>query len=76
MKSNYELVLEIIESYDDESILSDFKSEFKVSKNIRKKDYMLFCKKYIDDISEIEDIKLNWKEIVLNQLCIYLESKN
>ena len=27
MKSNYELVLEIIESYDDESILSDFKNE-------------------------------------------------
>jgi len=66
MKSNYELVLEIIESYDDEDILNDFKSRFKVEKNIRKKDYMLFCKEYIDDISEIEDIKLNWKEIVLN----------
>ena len=62
-KNNYDLVLEIIESYEKEEILNNFKSEFKVGKNIKKRDYMLFCKKYIDDMSEIDNIKLNWKYI-------------
>jgi len=62
-KSNYELVLEIIESYEKEEILNDFKSEFKVGKNIKKKDYMLFCSKYIDDCGESYYINLNWKYI-------------
>ncbi len=64
MKSNYELVLEIIKSYDDEDVLDDFKNEFKVGEDISKEDYMLFCKNYIDDMSEIDNIKLNWKWII------------
>lgn len=63
MKNNYELVLQIIESYENEEILNDFKSKFKVGKNIKKKDYMLFCIEYMDDISEMYYIKLNWKWI-------------
>jgi len=63
MKSNYELVLEIIESYEDESILSDFRKEFEEGKDISKSEYMRFCEKYIDDMSEIYYIKLNWEYI-------------
>jgi hypothetical protein len=63
MKNNYELVLQIIESYENEEILNDFKSKFKVGENIKKKDYMLFCSEYMDDISEMYYIKLNWKWI-------------
>jgi hypothetical protein len=63
MKNNYELVLQIIESYENEEILNDFKSKFKVGENIKKKDYMLFCIEYMDDISEMYYIKLNWKWI-------------
>jgi hypothetical protein len=62
-KSNYELVLEVIENYDDEEILKDFKSEFKKGENIKKKDYVDFCFRYIDDISERYYINLNWKYI-------------
>ena len=62
-KSNYNLVLEIIESYEMESVLNDFKSKFKKDKNISKKDYFNFCVKYIDDMSEMYYINLNWKYI-------------
>jgi hypothetical protein len=62
-KSNYDLVLEIIESYEMESVLNDFKSEFKEDDNISKKDYFEFCEKYIDDVSELYYINLNWKYI-------------
>lgn len=61
--SNYKLVLEIIESYEDESVLNDFKSKFKEGENISEKEYFEFCKKYIDDMSEMYYIKLNWKYI-------------
>ena len=62
-KSNYDLVLEIIENYDNEKILSDFKNEFKKDENIEKKDYIDFCYKYMDDMGEMYYIKLNWKYI-------------
>ena len=62
-KSNYDLVLEIIKSYEMESVLNDFKSEFKEDDNISKKDYFEFCEKYIDDVSELYYINLNWKYI-------------
>ena len=45
-------------------MLDDFKNEFKVGEDISKEDYMLFCKNYIDDMSEIDNIKLNWKWII------------
>ena len=62
-KSNYDLVLEIIENYDNEEILSDFKDRFIEGKNISKKGYEEFCYEYIDDMSEMYYIKLNWKYI-------------
>ena len=37
--NNYNLVLEIIESYEDQEILNDFKKEFKPGQNISKKEY-------------------------------------
>ena len=63
MKSNYDLMLEVIESYEDENILNDFLNIFKVGKNISKVDYFIFCENYIDDMSELYYIKLNWKYI-------------
>jgi len=61
--NNYNLVLEIIESYDNVNILNDFKDEFPVNKNIRKNEYLNFCMNYIDDGSEMYYINLNWKYI-------------
>jgi hypothetical protein len=62
-KSNYDLVLEVIENYDDEEILNDFKSKFNEGYNINKKEFVKFCEYYIDDMSEMGYIKLNWKYI-------------
>jgi|688.fasta_scaffold155143_4 hypothetical protein len=62
--NNYDLVLEIIESYEEEEILNEFKNRFKEGKNISKKDYMEFCGEFIDDISEWYYIKLNWEYII------------
>jgi len=61
--SNYDLVKEIIENYEDEDILNDFLNEFKVEKNISRVKYIDFCMRYIDDMSELYYIKLNWKYI-------------
>jgi len=61
--NNYELVLDVIKSYESERILNDFKSSFIEGENVKKKDYMMFCEKFIDDISEWYYIKLNWKYI-------------
>jgi hypothetical protein len=63
-KSNYDLVLEVIENYDEEDILNDFLNEFEKDKNISKSKFFEFCEKYIDDMSEIYFIKLNWKYII------------
>jgi hypothetical protein len=61
--SNYDLVKEIIESYEDEEILNDFLNEFKVGKNISKVKYINFCMRYIDDMSDMYYVRLNWKYI-------------
>tara|TARA_R110000868_G_scaffold143881_2_gene362611 strand:- start:1935 stop:2234 length:300 start_codon:yes stop_codon:yes gene_type:complete len=63
MINNYDVVLEVIESYEDEDILKDFKSEFKINKYISECDFYEFNMKYIDDMSEEYYIKLNWKYI-------------
>ena len=62
-KSNYDLVLEIIESYDNEDILNDFKDEFIEGENVSEGDYFDFCRGYIDDMSEMYYVELNWKYI-------------
>ena len=59
---SYAFVEEIIESYDDEDILNDFKSRFEEGKDISYKDYYNFCMEYIDDMSEVYYIKKNWRE--------------
>jgi len=61
--NNYNLVKEIIESYEDERILNDFLNEFEIGKNVSKNDYFIFCEKYIDDLGEFYYINLNWKYI-------------
>jgi len=63
MKSNYDLVLEVIENYDDEEILNDFKDRFIVGENISKEDYFKFCTEYNSDCSDDYYVKLNWKYI-------------
>jgi len=60
---NYDLVLYVIESFDDEDILSDFKNEFEEGKDIKKDDFISFCEKYSDDCGEWYYIKLNWEWI-------------
>jgi hypothetical protein len=60
VKNNYDLVLEIIKSYEDEDILNDFKNKFEVNNNISKDDYFDFCFDYVDDMSEGYYINLNW----------------
>ena len=63
VKSNYDLVLEVIKSYEDENVLNDFKKEFKKDENVSKEDYFEFCRKYINDGSEMYYVNLNWKYI-------------
>jgi len=62
-ESNYDLVLEVIKSYEMEDVLNDFKNKFEEGKNISRKDYFKFCERYIDDISEYYYIRANWKYI-------------
>jgi hypothetical protein len=61
--SNYDLVLEIVKSYEAEDILNDFNSEFEKGSNISKGKFVEFFNKYIDDMSETYYIGLNWKYV-------------
>jgi hypothetical protein len=63
MINNYDAVLEVIESYEDEDILKDFKSKFKINKYISECDFYEFNMEHISDMSEEYFIKLNWKYI-------------
>lgn len=63
-KGNYDLVLEIVESYEDEEILKSFLEEFEVGKDVSKNKYNEFFMKFIDDMSEVYFIKLNWEYII------------
>jgi len=64
--SNYYYVLEVIENYDDEEIIDDFKSKFKEGENISEDEFKMFCKNYIDDMSEMNEINKNWNYIKNN----------
>jgi hypothetical protein len=61
--ASYKDVLDIIEYYEDESMLDDFKSEFPEGEDISKDDYIDFTIDFIDDISEVTYIKANWINI-------------
>lgn len=62
-KSNYDLVLEIIKSYEDEKKLEEFLSKFEVGKNISYEEYCEFCISGISDCSDWYYISLNWEYI-------------
>lgn len=62
-KSNYDLVKKIVEAYEDGGVLNDFEQEFEVGSNISKSKFMRFFSKYIDDMSEVDYIKLNWEYV-------------
>lgn len=59
----YEDVLGVIESYEDEDILNDFKTEFPEGEPVNKRDYSDFSISLIDDMSEVDFIQANWISI-------------
>ena len=59
---NYDFVKEVIESYEMEDVLNDFKETFKEGEDISYKDYYDFCYKWIDDVSETYYINCNWND--------------
>ena len=74
MINNYNVVLEVIESYEDEDILKDFKSKFKINKYISECDFYEFNMEHISDMSEEYFIKLNWKYIESGDESVFNES--
>jgi hypothetical protein len=58
--ASYDDVLDVIESYEDEDILNDFKAEFPEGEPISRDDYSEFAMSLIDDMSEISFIQANW----------------
>jgi len=63
MKSNYDLVLEVIEMFEDENILNEFKNEFKIGHNFKKNEFVKFCEKVMKDNVNLYYIDLNWKYV-------------
>lgn len=61
--ASYEDVLGIIESYEDESVLDDFKLEFVEGEDISKDDYSDFAITLVDDMSEVGYVQANWISI-------------
>ena len=60
---SYEEVLDVIESYEDDEMLEDFKAEFPKGKDISREDYSDFAINYVDDMSEVPYIQANWISI-------------
>lgn len=63
-KGKYSLVLEIVESYEDEMILNSFLEEFEEGEDVSRDKYDKFCMRFIDDVSEEYYVRLNWKYII------------
>jgi len=59
-ESNYDLVLQVIEMYEDQDIMDDFINEFPQGDRISKGKFVEFFNRYIDDMSEVQFIKENW----------------
>jgi hypothetical protein len=59
-EASYNDVLDIMKSYEDESVLNDFKAEFSEGEPVNKKDYSDFAITLIDDMSEVSFIQANW----------------
>jgi len=63
MSHSYNDVLNVIEDYEDEDILNNFKAEFSEDEDISRDDYSNFAEEYMDDMSEVDYIKANWISI-------------
>ena len=64
-KGNYNSVLNVIESYEDNVMLIDFYDTFNDNEDISKEDFVDFCMDWIDCISEVKYINMNWR-LILN----------
>ena len=62
-EASYEDVLDIIESYEMDDVLEDFKAEFPEGEPVSKDDYSQFAMTLIDDMSEVDFIQANWISI-------------
>jgi hypothetical protein len=62
-EASYEDVLDIIESYEMDDVLEDFKAEFPEGEPVSKDDYSQFGISLIDDMSEVDFIQANWISI-------------
>mgnify|MGYP001344370713 CR=1 FL=1 len=56
--------MNVIESYEDEEVLNDFKERFEEGEDVSKEDYFDFCGGYVDDMSEGYYIRKNWEYIL------------
>jgi len=62
MKTNYNLVLELVMTYEGEAdILDKFNARFEKNKNIRRNDFYSFFESIIDDMSEMDFIHMGWR---------------
>jgi hypothetical protein len=62
-EASYKDVLDIMESYEMDDVLEDFKAEFPKGEPISKDDYSEFAMTLIDDMSEVAFIQANWISI-------------
>jgi hypothetical protein len=62
-EASYEDVLDIMESYEMDDVLEDFKAEFPEGEPVSKDDYSEFGMTLIDDMSEVAFIQANWISI-------------
>jgi hypothetical protein len=60
-QTNYNLVLSVVKSHEDDEILDDFNNTFQQGQNITRKEFFDFFEQYMDDMSELSDIEKNWK---------------
>lgn len=63
--SNYDLVLEIVKSYEDENVLSDFLNDkcFEKGKNVSKEEFFEFFTEFTSDGSDYHYVTLNWEYV-------------
>ena len=60
-QTNYDLVLQIVKSHEDDDVLNDFNNAFQQGQNITKDEFFNFFEQYMDDMGELSDIEKNWK---------------
>lgn len=60
-QTNYDLVLNVVKSHEDDDVLNDFNNTFQQGHNISKEEFFNFFEQHMDDMSELSDIEKNWK---------------